>query len=50
MPDGASLAVLHGVGPDDVEAALGSAARPVLNTAEQVARWKADRCRTARAT
>jgi alanine racemase len=32
--------VLHGVGPDDVEAALGSAARPVLNSAEQVARWK----------
>ena len=39
VPAGASLAVLHGVGPDDVEAALGSAARPVLNSGEQVARW-----------
>lgn len=35
-----SLVVLHGVGPDDVEAALALAARPCLNTAEQVARWK----------
>ena len=41
VPEGASLAVLHGVGPDDEEAALGSAARPVLNSVEQVARWKA---------
>ena len=40
LPDGADLAVLHGVGPDDVEAALGSTARPVLNSSEQVARWK----------
>jgi len=40
VPVGASLAVLHGVGPDDVEAALGSTARPVLNSSEQVARWK----------
>ena len=40
LPDGASLVVLHGVGPDDVDAALAVAARPVLNTAEQVARWK----------
>src|SRR5215213_9067403 len=40
IPEGASLAVLHGVGPDDLEAALGSAARPVLNSGEQVARWK----------
>lgn len=40
LPDGASLAVLHGVGPDDVEAALASNARPVLNTPAQVARWK----------
>jgi alanine racemase len=40
VPDGASLAVLHGVGPDDVETALGSAARPVLNSAEQVVRWR----------
>ena len=40
VPVGASLAVLHGVGPDDVEAALGSIARPVLNSSEQVGRWK----------
>ena len=40
LPDGCSLSVLHGVGPDDVEAALASGARPVLNSAEQVARWK----------
>ena len=33
--------MLHGVGPDDVEAALGSTARPVLNSVEQVERWKA---------
>ena len=41
MPEGASLAVLHGVGPQDVEAALASPARPVLNSVEQVERWKA---------
>jgi alanine racemase len=35
-----SLVVLHGVGPNDLNAALESAARPVLNTAEQVARWR----------
>ena len=35
-----SVVVLHGVGPDDVEAALRSSARPCLNTLEQVARWK----------
>ena len=40
MPDGAALVVLHGVGPDDIPAALGSTARPVLNTPAQVARWK----------
>jgi alanine racemase len=40
LPVGASLVVLHGVGPADVEAALASSARPVLNSAEQVARWK----------
>jgi alanine racemase len=36
VPDGVSLVVLHGPGPDDV---IG-AARPVLNSTEQVARWK----------
>jgi alanine racemase len=40
LPDGISLVVLHGVGPEDVEAALTVPARPVLNSAEQVARWK----------
>ena len=35
-----SLVVLHGVGPDDVEAALASNARPTLNSVEQVQRWK----------
>ena len=40
MAQGASLLVLHGVGADDVEAALQSPARPCLNSVEQVARWK----------
>jgi alanine racemase len=40
VPANASLLVLHGVGPDDAEAALASAARPCLNSVEQVARWK----------
>jgi len=42
LPDMAELCVLHGVGQDDVGAALGSKARPALNTPEQVARWKAE--------
>jgi alanine racemase len=40
LPLGASVVVLHGVGPKDGEAALGVAARPCLNTPEQVARWR----------
>ena len=40
VPDGASLVVLHGVVPEDVEAALESPARPTLNSVEQVMRWK----------
>ena len=40
LPEAVSLVVLHGVGPDDVEAALRIAARPCLNTTEQIARWK----------
>ena len=40
LPADASLVVLHGVGPDDIEAALRLPARPCLNTIEQVARWK----------
>jgi alanine racemase len=40
LPQDVGLVVLHGVGPDDLEAALRLPARPCLNTAEQVARWK----------
>lgn len=40
LPEGTELAVLHGVGPQDLAAALGGDARPVLNSAEQLARWK----------
>jgi alanine racemase len=40
--EGAELCILHGVGRDDVEAAVGGKARPVLNTPEQVARWKTE--------
>lgn len=40
VPEGSSLVVLHGVGADDVDAALHSSARPVLNTPDQVSRWK----------
>ncbi|MEZ5708908.1 MAG: alanine racemase [Blastomonas sp.] len=36
-----SLSVLHGIGPADMELANSLAAVPVLNTADQVARWKA---------
>src|SRR5688500_1289563 len=39
-PEGLNLSVLHGVGKDDLAAALASPARPVLNSAEQVARWR----------
>jgi alanine racemase len=35
-----SLAVLHGVGTDDLQAALASPARPVLNTPAQVKSWR----------
>jgi alanine racemase len=40
LADGLALRVLHGVGPDDMAAALASAAVPVLNSAAQVARWR----------
>lgn len=40
LPVGTNIVVLHGVGPKDGAAALASSARPCLNTAEQVARWK----------
>jgi alanine racemase len=41
LPEGASLAVLHGVREEDMAVALASRARPVLNTPAQVSRWKA---------
>ena len=41
VPGDSSLVVLHGPGADDAEAAIQSEARPVLNSIEQVARWKA---------
>ena len=40
VPGDTEVVVLHGVGANDLEAALESTARPVLNTPEQVARWK----------
>jgi alanine racemase len=40
LPLGASIVVLHGVGPKDARAALSFPARPCLCTPEQVARWK----------
>ena len=40
LPNGVELCVLHGVGPDDLDAVHASKARPVLNTVAQVARWK----------
>ena len=40
VPEGASPVVLHGVGPNDVQAAHASGARPVLNSVDQVERWK----------
>jgi alanine racemase len=41
LPDGARLSVLHGVRAEDMADAIGSPARPVLNSVEQVARWRA---------
>jgi len=38
---GAGLAVLHGVRAADMPAALAGPARPVLNSPDQVARWRA---------
>jgi len=40
LPENGTLSVLHGVGPSDCAAALASKARPVLNTPDQVTRWK----------
>lgn len=41
LPEGVSLSVLHGVGASDMIAARTLPARPVLNSLEQVARWRA---------
>ncbi len=40
MPDHVALSVLHGVREADMPTARSGVARPVLNSAEQVARWK----------
>lgn len=40
LPQDARLSVLHGVREEDMSAALASRAYPVLNTPQQVARWK----------
>jgi alanine racemase len=40
IPDDSALVVLHGVAPEEVERAVVSPERPVLNSVEQVARWK----------
>jgi alanine racemase len=39
-PEDIALSVLHGVLGEDMAAALASPARPVLNSREQVARWR----------
>lgn len=39
-PDEVSVSVLHGVRAADMPAALASRARPVLNSPEQIARWR----------
>jgi len=40
VPENSALVVLHGAAAEDSEAAVRSAARPVLNSVVQVARWK----------
>ncbi|MFM2099509.1 MAG: hypothetical protein RLZZ366_1048 [Pseudomonadota bacterium] len=40
LPEGVALSVLHGVRAEDMEVAVGSVARPTLNTVEQVKRWQ----------
>ena len=41
LAPGSALSVLHGVRSEDMATALGTPARPVLNSAAQVARWRA---------
>ncbi|WP_227339716.1 alanine racemase [Sphingopyxis sp. P8] len=40
LPEGVALSVLHGVGAEDMIAARMIPARPVLNSPQQVARWR----------
>ncbi len=40
VPGDSALVVLHGPAGEDVELALASSARPMLNSVEQVERWK----------
>jgi alanine racemase len=40
LPESASLSVLHGVRAEDMAAARALGARPVLNTPDQVRRWR----------
>lgn len=40
VPGDSTLVVLHGVGSADIETAVQSEARPVLNSSQQVARWR----------
>jgi alanine racemase len=40
LPAGCKLGVLHGVRAEDMDVALTSPARPVLNTPDQAARWR----------
>ena len=40
LPEGCALSVLHGVRAEDMDVAVVSSARPVLNTPAQVARWR----------
>ena len=41
LDDGLALSVLHGVRTEDMPVATSGIARPVLNSPEQIARWKA---------
>ena len=43
LPSGCALSVLHGLRADDMAVAAVSPARPVLNSVEQVVRWKPTR-------
>jgi len=40
LPDGCALSVLHGVRAEDMDVAVDFPARPVLNSQEQMARWR----------